>query len=409
MTDEREAKFSSEENKEQGHGFLLPQKRRIFYSRQQVLKAISSGFRNPARVPLHRFQLFTQKDGRQYPLYDFLAAHPRTIERVFNFAKKRNLSIFHQGIFFLRRETAEQLVKNRVEVYKEETSKRKAREKIARLDLLTLSGSDKLVRLVYRVLIVVNDKDGRILWRFVKYLWKLKIYPEVWETEDGYHIYIYFYFSKAYEEKSVKDKEVGYILAYASDYRIRDVEFALERLCSKIGLKASIISANKGMWVEGVPNPLKGGLSTKLFIKGFPLPLENLWKKLLNVWLPKIYRLSYNSPNPKDPEKAEEALNELNSLLLSKHSDVFQALNQHGTLKACKKLWKAGYSLVDIEQELRKRLDIRTKSDEKVLQDFLDYFSTHYTDIKKPKIWHRRKKERKHEHYWELAEKLKPP
>jgi DNA repair ATPase RecN len=62
---------------------------------------------------------------------------------------------------------------------------------------------------------------------------------------------------------------------------------------------------------------------------------------------------------------------------------------------------------VEIDQELRKRLDIRTKSDEKALQDFLDYFSTHYTDIKRPKIWYRRKKERKHEHYWELAEKVK--
>ncbi len=404
------------QDKEKRETVLMPQKRRIFYSRKQVLKAISNGFRNPAYVPLHRFQLFTQKDGRQYPLYDFLAAHPRTIARVFNFAKKRNLSIFHQGTFFLRRETAEQLVQNRVEVYREEPDKRKAREKIARLDLLTLSGPNKLVRLVYRVLIVVNEKDGRTLWRFVKYLWKLKIYPEVWETEDGYRIYIFFYFSKAYEEKRVKDKEgnvrvekreVGYILAYASDYRIRDVEFALEHLCSKIGLKASIISANKGMWVEGVPNPLKGGFSTKLFIKGFPLPLENLWKKLLNVWLPKIYRLSYNTQKPKDPEKVEEALRELDHSLSGEHSNVFQALSQHGTLKACKKLWEAGYSLVEIDQELRKRLDIRTKSDEKALQDFLDYFSTHYTDIKRPKIWYRRKKERKHEHYWELAEKVK--
>ena len=69
-----------------------------------------------------------------------------------------------------------------------------------------------------------------------KDLWKLKIYPEVWETEDGYHIYIYFYFSKAYEEKRVKDKEgnvrvekreVGYILSYASDKQNYTVDFAM--------------------------------------------------------------------------------------------------------------------------------------------------------------------------------------
>uniref|UniRef100_A0A7C5WZ91 Uncharacterized protein n=1 Tax=Thermocrinis ruber TaxID=75906 RepID=A0A7C5WZ91_9AQUI len=290
---------------------LLPQKRRIFYSGKRVLKAISNGFRNPTSVPLHRFQLFTQKDGRQYPLYDFLAADPRTIAKVFKFAKERNLDVFHQGTFLLRKETAKQLIQNRVKAYKEEENKRRAREKIARLDLLTLSGPNKLVRLAYRVLIVVDDKDGRVLWRFVKYLWKLKVYPEVWETEDGYRIYIYFYLSKVYEEKKVKDKEGnirlekrerGYILPYASDYRIRDVELALERLCSKIGIKASIISANIGMWVEGV-------VSSKLFIKGFPLPLENLWKKLLNVWFPKVYQLSYTVKKPKDIEKAEEAVN----------------------------------------------------------------------------------------------------
>jgi len=145
-------------------------------TRRQVIKAISNGFRNPAYVPLHKFQLYTQKNGVEYPLYAFLAADPRTIARVFKFAQKRNLSIFHQGIFFLRRETAEQLVQNRIKVYKEETNKGKAREKIARLDLLTLSGPNKLVRLVYRILIVVNDKDKDRLWRFVHYLWKLKIY-----------------------------------------------------------------------------------------------------------------------------------------------------------------------------------------------------------------------------------------
>jgi hypothetical protein len=33
---------------------------------------------------------------------------------------------------------------------------------------------------------------------------------------------------------------------------------------------------------------------------------------------------------------------------------VFHALNQHGTLIACKKLWDAGYELDDIERELQR-------------------------------------------------------
>jgi hypothetical protein len=66
-------------------------------------------------------------------------------------------------------------------------------------------------------------------------------------------------------------------------------------------------------------------------------------------------------------------------LLLREHSNVFFALSQHGTLKACKKLLDAGYELDDIKFELERRLNIRTSSDEEVLQEFLAYFEKNYT------------------------------
>jgi hypothetical protein len=95
-------------------------------------------------------------------------------------------------------------------------------------------------------------------------------------------------------------------------------------------------------------------------------------------------------------------------LLLREHSNVFFALSQHGTLKACKKLWDAGYELDDIENELKDRLEIRTKADEKALEKFLAYFKENYTTPTRkqespPKEDEHKEKERKHEHYWELA------
>jgi len=103
-------------------------------------------------------------------------------------------------------------------------------------------------------------------------------------------------------------------------------------------------------------------------------------------------------------------LRELETLLSGEHSNVFSALRQHGTLKACKKLWDAGYDLRDIKDELRDRLEIRTTSDEKALQNFLAYFKENYTKHtnkqKSPQEEHK-EEERKHEHYYEFAPKVR--
>jgi hypothetical protein len=157
--------------------------------------------------------------------------------------------------------------------------------------------------------------------------------------------------------------------------------------------------------VEGVPNPLKGGFATKRILTGRPLPLEDLWHKTLPLWLPKeLFRKPrYRVRKPKNEENAEDALRELDKLLEPPYSNVFFALSRHGTLKACRQLWKAGYSLLDIEYELRSRLDIRTKSDEEDLQEFLKYFEEHYTNTERPHPRQQEKKERKQEHWEDLA------
>jgi hypothetical protein len=199
------------------------------------------------------------------------------------------------------------------------------------------------------------------------------------------------------------------------------VEECLKVLCAKLGIKPDIVSAKHAVWLEGFPNPLKDGFATKLLFKGFPLPLQDLWKKLLKVNpakvrqavrqnKPRYYR--ERKPKEKDTDKKEEALRELNERLSGEHSSVFHALNQHGTLIACRKLWKAGYSVDDIRRELEKRLKIRKKSDEKYLQKFLDYFEKNYTKSTNrqespPKEEEHKKEEPRQEHYWELAEKVK--
>ncbi|MFZ8859685.1 MAG: hypothetical protein ACO2PP_04180 [Thermocrinis sp.] len=403
-----------EGGKSQGGGrqtVLLPQKTRKWRSREKVSQAYSQGFRGPAYVPVHRFLLFVQEGNEWKPKYTFEAVDPRSIAQVVDFALENNLSILYHGTFFLDRETRRKLQENRQKAKGD-------RKKIAELDRQALFGHDRLARVAFWVFIDIDNKDEHALRKLVKYLRKMGISPEVWETQNGYHVYIYFYYRKEYQYVEVKDEDgktrvekvfVGYILPYANNYKIGDVEKALKHICSKLSIEADIVSAKHSVWMEGVPNPIKGGFATKLLRKGYPLSLEDLWQKMLNVLIPLFYRKPRSEPKPKSEstDVAEEALRELDRLLDGQHSNVFCALRQHGTLKACRQLWKAGYDLFDIEFELRKRLDIRNRSDEIALQNFLDYFYTHYTDIERPYVRQHKKKERKHEHYYEFAEQVK--
>ncbi len=399
---------------------LLPQKTRKIYSYVQLKEALSGGLRNPAAVPISRFEFFVEEDGEKRPVGAFAGSDPQTIAFYLELARKNNWAVLYQGTILITKKIAGKLRKNR-RIAKGDW------EKIVQLDLKALFGPDiEVVRLAYRVLIDIDNKDKDALWRLVKYLWKLKVYPEVWETKDGYHLYFYFYYEKVYQEIKVEDEDgkervekvlVGYTLPYADDYRIKDVEECLKVLCAKLNIKPDIVSATHAVWLEGFPNPLKDGFATKRLLTGFPLPLQDLWQKLLNVNpakvrqkvrqnKPRYYRK--RKPKAKDTDKEEEGLRELDDFLLGEHSNVFFALSQHGTLKACKKLLDAGYSLRDIESELRDRLDIRTTSDKKDLQNFLAHFEENYTKSTNrqkspPKEEEHKEEERKHEHYWELA------
>lgn len=219
--------------------------------------------------------------------YAFGAVDPRSIAYVINFALENNLSPLYHGTFFLDKGTRKKLQENR----------QKAKgdwKKIAKLDRQALFGHNRLARVAFWVFIDIDNKDEHTLRKLVKYLRKMGIYPEVWEIQKGYHVYIYFYYRKEYNYVKVEDEDgktrvekvfVGYILPYARNYKIGDVEKALKHLRSKLGIEADIVSAKHSVWMEGMPNPIKGGFATKLLRKGYPLSLEDLWQKMLNMRL----------------------------------------------------------------------------------------------------------------------------
>ena len=105
---------NGERRPEGGRGTaLLPQKPRKIYSHNQVKKALSGGLRNPAAVPVSRFQFFVKKDGKYCPVGAFVGSDPRTIEFYLELARKNNLAVLYQGTILLNKKTAEELRENR--------------------------------------------------------------------------------------------------------------------------------------------------------------------------------------------------------------------------------------------------------------------------------------------------------
>jgi len=204
---------------------LLPQKTRKWRSREKVSQAYSQGFRGSAYVPVHRFLLFVNEGNEWKPKYAFEAVDPHSIAQVVDFALENNLGILYHGTFFLDRETRRKLQENRQKAKGD-------RKKIAELDRQALFGHNRLSRVAFWVFIDIDNKDEHALRKLVKYLRKMGISPEVWETQNGYHVYIYFYYRKEYQYVEIEDEDgktrvekvfVGYILPYASNYKIGDV------------------------------------------------------------------------------------------------------------------------------------------------------------------------------------------
>jgi hypothetical protein len=116
---------------------LLPQKTRKIYSYSQLKKALSEGLRNPAAVPVNRFEFFAEKDGEDVPVGAFAGTDPRTIEFYLKLALKNNWAVLDQGIILITKKVAEKLRENR-RIAKGDW------EKIAQLDLKAILDRNKI-------------------------------------------------------------------------------------------------------------------------------------------------------------------------------------------------------------------------------------------------------------------------
>ena len=187
--------------------------------------------------------------------------------------------------------------------------------------------------MVQYILIDADAKQGvtfEKLKKLIKYLHKLKIYPEVWESTSGignYHIYINLVGMverfKTHNESGVEEEKRKYYLPYASDYCVQLIIQALKELFLHLNIPYDSISTDRAVWLEGVENPEKGGKASKKIWNGKPHRLDSLVKKLQPFWEKKLREevqkkilYLYDPKTPKNPK------NPINSCQHREHRDI---------------------------------------------------------------------------------------
>jgi len=208
------------------------------------------------------------------------------------------------------------------------------------------------------------------------------------------------------KENGEEEEHRRYYLPYASDYRVSLVVDGLKELFRYLGIPYDSVSATRAVWLEGFPNPEKGGRASRKIWEGRPHRLDKLTEKLKPFWEKVIRekakeeyfsftRLKVKEATPVDVgsvEISEEA---------SYHSNPLEFLRYQHSYAS--RMLDRGYTWSQIEDELRGAWG---GGDEKVwdrtFRKFRDYIESHHRPLsQEPRTRAKPKDKRKHLHYWE--------
>ncbi len=313
-----------------------------------------------------------------------------TLKKLLNEARRYGWAILNRGLYAVPREVWTEYKKNyttadRFEVFKLE----------------------KLTPIAQYVMADTDRKQGMTfekLKRLVKYLRKLGIYPEVWESASGegnYHIYINLV---GMVERWTEKKENGeeeehrrYYLPYASDYRVSLVVEGLKRIFQHLGIPYDSISATRAVWLEGFPNPEKGGRSSRKIWDGKVHRLDKLTEKLRPFWersLREKAKEEYFSFQLKKTAPVEVGSVEVCE---ENHSNPIDYLQ--GNIAPTFRMLDRGYTWSQIESKLRGRWSGDGRAFERAFSGFQKWIENVYRPLPRAKA--KPKEKRKHLHYWE--------
>lgn len=319
-----------------------------------------------------------------------------TLKKLLNEARRHGWAVLNWGLYAVPGKVFEEYKKNytvanRFEVFKLE----------------------KLTPIAQYVVADTDRKQGMTfekLKRLVKYLHSLGIYPEVWESASGegnYHIYVPLV---GMVKKWVEKKEDGteeehrrYYLPYASDYRVSLVVEGLKNLFQHLGIPYDSISATRAVWLEGFPNPEKGGRSSRKIWDGKVHRLDKLTEKLRPFWeksLREKAKKEYFSFQLKKTTFVGVGSVEIYEEGIGASNPIDFLQNQHATVS---RMLDKGYTWAQIEDELREAWGGSDwKAWDRTFRKFRDYIEAHHRPLlQKPKTRAKPPEKRKHRHYWE--------
>ena len=314
-----------------------------------------------------------------------------TMEKLLSEAKRRGWALLYRGMFFIPEE-----------VWKE------YRGNYATANRLEVFKLDRLTQVAPHILIDIDKDSFENLKRVVKYLHKLGIYPEVWESASGegsYHVYIHLagqVWRKVEKKEEGEDVEHRWAyLPYASDYRVERSIEALKEIFSRLGVKHDSISATRAVWMEGFPNPEKGGRSSKKIWDGAVHRIDKLYEKLLPVWegIQKKKAIKQFLAEIQ-PRKRVEVRGTYEVVSEEEYSNVIDYLQDN--ISTAFRMIDRGYTRMEAEVELRAGWTGDEKQFERAFPKFWDWVEATYKPLEvSPKKEAKPKEKRKHLHYWE--------
>jgi len=321
----------------------------------------------------------------------------KTLTRLLREARGKGYGLLYRGMFFIPEEVW-----------------REYRENYATANRFEVFKLDKLTQTAPYILIDIDKDSFENLRRAVKYLHKLGIYPEVWESASGegnYHVYIHLVgqvWKRTVKKEDGEEIEHRWAyLPYASDYRVKRSVEALKEIFKRLGIKYDSISATRAVWMEGIPNPEKGGKASKKIWEGSTHRIDKLYEKLLPIWesiqkekaVKKFLAEIHTRKRKVEVKGTHEVVSEDSSTVI----DYLQA-----NIATAFRMKDRGYTRMEAETELRAGWRGDEKQFERAFPKFWDWIETTYKplEVKPQKGRAKPKEKRKHKHFWEYIDAI---
>ena len=317
-----------------------------------------------------------------------------TAAKIIASVQRKAQTVLFRGIFYIPRE-----------VWKEYKTRYEEVRKNPKLSF-EIFKLDKLVRVGDAVLIDLDNVGEADVKRFVKYLHRLGIYPEVWKSASGkgYHIYIHLIY-KVIRKKEAEDERF-YEFPYVSDYRIELIEKALKEILKRLGIPYDSVSAKRAVWLEGVFNFLKKGKSEKVF-NGAIHRIDKVYEKLRPLWEKELKEQALRKIKRKPRRGEFKVTAELEFELTDASNPVeyIQANLHNGTIT---RLLNRGLEIAEVGEILASHYQGDEKAFWRAWEKAEEFISATFKPLSvNASNSPRGKRKRKHRHYWEYIPAIK--